>query len=1412
MLGCHRRLSGFDGGQLHGLGQAPAQRRFDARRSQPANRQWHGALEVAPDQVAVGDDRAIRTPVVATAGRQIVAAPGLAQGAVIGRGSTGKVYEAVDTSTGVHYALKQVAQRHGGLEHIKRNFALTQALSHPHIAAPRFLLADPKTGEHYLVMDLVTGSTLLEWFAKERQGTCLPIKSVLAIAGQIASALDHAHGLPVAWDADGAPTAFGVLHCNLKPTKVMVELGRQFAGKYPFVRLTGLGQAAPKQTTLLGSSMVLLREDETGSPMFMAPEQFEGKTLTPGVDQWALAVLIYFLVENAFPFSGKDTEAIHSQALAGQASAPTNLNAAQWSVLLKALHPDRRQRHPTCTDLVRSLGEATKEATRDGLRVAVSAPADGNRDAERHAPQMSGHTPPIAETLEFKGTPGKAPAPLTAAPKKTPRIGNYQLIRKLGEGAMGVVYLAEEDLSKRQVALKVLTPTLAGNRTYLKRFYREARLAGSLNHTNTVSAYAAGEDKGQVFYAMEYCEGETLQKLLKRHDFLAYHNAVPIISQAAKGLQHAHDLGLIHRDIKPANIMLCSDGTVKVLDMGLARPVESALDSFKTETGAVMGTPHYMSPEQVHDATGIDERTDIYSLGATLFHLLTGRTPYLGSKATAIMLQHVQQPVPDPRSIRPEIPEQVAWLVMKMMAKKPEDRFDDCDELVARIERVQTELTSPAVSDEKPADGESKEMTVVVRRGTAKQHPVQRTTRAHSAVTAKSKRIDESDKPSLLTGRGRQTNATAGLLLLAILILPLIVVVAALLRKGQSPRTSSIGATEIGQQQWNTPVLPEPVEGVGQIGKDSKERAEEKATRLVSEIGRAVDQKLKADDYKGASLEIGRFPKDLENTLAYLGLNPYKARVRDAISLAIIRMDGVAERRVASSDFIGASKAYDAFDWLKDQDLGLVLPSLEKLTWLCYEQGQSKQAEPLLNRVLPIFEKFLGPHHTRVAALLSGLAIVHYSQGQYVQAEPLFRRALAICEKVLDPDHPDVATSLNNLALVHYCQGQFAKAEPLFKRSLSIYEKVLEPEHLSVAAGLSNLALVYYCQDQYAQAEPLFRRVLSIYEKALGPDHSDVATCLEILAAICRKTSRDKAAVELEKRAAAIRGKRETGTTQATGPQEPEIYKAWPFGVAEAMRRQKETADRLGTTVETALCLEPGDEAKLELVLIPAGRFEMGSNETEKEQMGDEKKHWVALTKPFWVGKYEVTQKQYVRVMDRNPAQYKNEKYPVEQVSWWDAQAFCREVSQRTGRDVRLLTEEEWEYACRAGTATPFSTGDRIYQNQANYDGKGTTEVGLFQPNAFGLCDMHGNVWEWCKEVYGENAASGTVLNPTGEAGVGKHVFRGGSWKDKQGKCRSAYRHWGADVNDVGFRVAVTLAKQTGPLRAALPSATAPTR
>ncbi len=263
------------------------------------------------------------------------------------------------------------------------------------------------------------------------------------------------------------------------------------------------------------------------------------------------------------------------------------------------------------------------------------------------------------------------------------RIGHYRIVAELGRGGMGVVYKAHEESLNRFVALKVLGEHLTEDPAHVERFLREAQSAARLNHPNIVQIYAVSQDAGRHYFAMEYVSGQSLQQILRSKGTLDSIQAARIVLQTASGLQAAHEQGIIHRDIKPANLMIDERGLVKIADFGLA--LMTAAVSRLTATGMFMGTPGYLSPEQCLDLN-IDHRTDIYSLGVTLFEALSGKTPFTGDSPLALLRQIIDVEPPDLADLKPDVDPALRSLVQRMMAKDRDLRISSCAELVGPLE------------------------------------------------------------------------------------------------------------------------------------------------------------------------------------------------------------------------------------------------------------------------------------------------------------------------------------------------------------------------------------------------------------------------------------------------------------------------------------------------------------------------------------------------------------------------------------------------------------------------------------------------------------------------------------------------------------------------------------------------------
>ena len=265
-------------------------------------------------------------------------------------------------------------------------------------------------------------------------------------------------------------------------------------------------------------------------------------------------------------------------------------------------------------------------------------------------------------------------------------LGRYEILSELGQGSMGVVYRARDPILDRIVAIKTINLTLPKDELaeYEARFYQEAKAAGGLSHRNIVTIHDIGRSDRVAYMAMEFLEGQELRRLLQGHAPIGIANALDIGAQVAEGLQYAHEGQIIHRDIKPANIMVLNDGLVKITDFGIAR---MRTNEVKTMTGMILGSPKYMSPEQVSGKRA-DTRSDIFSLGVVLYEMLTGTSPFVADNIHGVMYQTMNFNPPPPKTLNPELPEVLNFIIAKALAKNLDDRYQKASDLGNDLRRV----------------------------------------------------------------------------------------------------------------------------------------------------------------------------------------------------------------------------------------------------------------------------------------------------------------------------------------------------------------------------------------------------------------------------------------------------------------------------------------------------------------------------------------------------------------------------------------------------------------------------------------------------------------------------------------------------------------------------------------------------
>jgi serine/threonine-protein kinase len=341
------------------------------------------------------------------------------------------------------------------------------------------------------------------------------------------------------------------------------------------------------------------------------------------------------------------------------------------------------------------------ELGRQAIEQHLASEAEVDRVLKLRAERSQTGTPtPLGQLLIDQGvlTAGQVKRLLeqidTAKPAQ--QIPGYQILGKLGAGAMATVFKAKQLSLDRVVAVKVLPKKWSSDREFVERFYKEGKAAAQLSHNNIVQAYDVGEAGGYHYFVMEFVDGHTVYDDLAKGKPYTEAEALAIVTQIARALRHAHERGFIHRDVKPKNIMITKDAVAKLADMGLARQA-SDIEAAKSEAGRAYGTPYYISPEQIRGDVDIDFRADIYSLGATFYHMVTGRVPFEGPTPSAVMHKHLKEDFVPPDHINRTLTAGVSEVIEMMMAKDRRERYGSTAELLEDLEAI-TRGESPLIA------------------------------------------------------------------------------------------------------------------------------------------------------------------------------------------------------------------------------------------------------------------------------------------------------------------------------------------------------------------------------------------------------------------------------------------------------------------------------------------------------------------------------------------------------------------------------------------------------------------------------------------------------------------------------------------------------------------------------------------
>jgi tetratricopeptide (TPR) repeat protein len=661
------------------------------------------------------------------------------------------------------------------------------------------------------------------------------------------------------------------------------------------------------------------------------------------------------------------------------------------------------------------------------------------------AVSRSGNPPELGDTLLEFLSPPQQDGDLGT-------LGPYRVLAELGRGGMGIVLLSYDQELRRTVALKVLPPHRADPKARA-RFVREAQAAAGVDHDHIVQVHAvANPADGPPYFVMQYVQGPTLRQRIKQDGRLEAREAARICGQVAEGLAAAHQAGLIHRDIKPGNVIIDQvTGRAKIMDFGLVRV--ASVPGGTTQEGAIPGTPEYMSPEQVRDPEHLDARTDIYSLGVTMYEALTGEVPFRGV-AHMVHQQILQDEPRPPRRLNDQIPRDLETICLKALAKEPSRRYGSARDMADDLGRY---LKGEAILARPMGRGER-----LWRWCRRNKGPV-----VAASIIAMS-----------LVGGIIGTSL------------------------GMVRARHSADAERLAKQE----ALAET--GKALAAQEEERRARQTAQKRLAQIVKSnnilvsVFRNLdpKAEEKEGKSLRV-LLGERLDEAVKQLE----GEAVGDPVAVAAMQTwlgNSLRELGHLDQAQIVLEKARQTVETPLGPGHPDTLTALRLLARLYKDRGSYDKAEPLFKQVLEARRQQLGPDHPETLTSMHDLASLYWAGGSYDDAEPLFKQVLEDRRRQLGPNDLHTLSTMSDLAALYHMRGLYDDAEPLYRQVLEGRRHQLAPDHSATLLSMNNLAVLYRARGRYDEAEPLFKQVLEARRLNLGPDHPDTLMSMNNLASL----------------------------------------------------------------------------------------------------------------------------------------------------------------------------------------------------------------------------------------------------------------------------------------------------------------------
>ncbi len=655
------------------------------------------------------------------------------------------------------------------------------------------------------------------------------------------------------------------------------------------------------------------------------------------------------------------------------------------------------------------------------------------------------------------------------------RLGEFRLLRKLGEGGMGAVYLAIQESLDREVALKVIRADRAGSFEAESRFRREIDAISELRHPAIVTIHGSGEEQDVRFFAMEYVPGKGLDGILAAArsggEKISTPRILGWVRAIAGALDTAHQAGIIHRDVKPSNIRITPDNEAMLFDFGVARHMHL---STLTLTGDFRGTPHYSSPEQIRAERGtIDARTDVYSLGVCVYEALTGRTPFEGETTEQVFHQILEKEPPPPRDLNPAISRDLETVIVTAMDKDPRRRYQSMDAFAGDLER----LLAGEMILAKPAGFATKAWKRVRR------NPVSSTAVAtallaaigfvlyvllwsYPQIRAEKKEAQIQRKAALRAEEAARKESEKALAI----------------NKYLEEMLSSANPDRGDRNVKVLTVVDRQVDRIDRAFPDQPE-VEASLRNTIGQTYRSLGEYDKAEKQYRLAAEIRErvLGAEHEETLSTLSRLAGVLGKLNRLDRAQRLFDEVLEKQ-------GRILGQNAPDRLRTR---------ASLAGLYADHNKLAEAEELLRDVLEKQRLMLGEGHRDTVSTMASLAVVLARRHKSAEAETLQRQALEEQRIIVGEDHPDTLFSLSNLAAILIDRNELAGAEPLHRELLEKKERILGEEHPHTINAMHNLAAVLFKQGKLDEARLLFGEVLEARIRVLGEERIETITTMD---------------------------------------------------------------------------------------------------------------------------------------------------------------------------------------------------------------------------------------------------------------------------------------------------------------------------